>query len=266
MLDCCSGTARRRLLPDSPDDEPPMPDTPLPGLADPQLLPLLETLGQPDFFEQFLHWLHQQLLTDQCMLFFCANDQQVSTLLYRDFSADISARQLALAYISERQYLHDPNFERLRQCQPGQIMTQHLQELLPTMGLAYQKRFFAEPGFEDKWSILFRADNGRYYLNLYSRRGNFRQHLGAQESACARLLATLISKHYLLNQALLSQGTLAFLSERERQVCEATLAGKKAEAIAHELGVAASSIVTYRKRAYEKLGISSRAQLFALCR
>ena len=44
------------------------------------------------------------------------------------------------------------------------------------------------------------------------------------------------------------------------------LAGKKAEAIGYDLGIAASSIVTYRKRAYDKLGICSRAQLFDLCR
>ncbi|NLW05604.1 MAG: helix-turn-helix transcriptional regulator, partial [Pseudomonadaceae bacterium] len=58
---------------------------------------------------------------------------------------------------------------------------------------------------------------------------------------------------------------LAFLSERERQVCAAVLQGKKSETIAYELEVAPSSVVTYRKRAYDKLGISSRAQLFALC-
>lgn len=239
-------------------------------------LQLVETLGDEGFFGHLLAWLNQQLLTDQCMLFFCSNDNRVSTLLYKDFSADTSARQLALSYISERQYLHDPNFERLRltpnqPAGPG-LITQHLDDLIPTMGLAYRKRFFDEPGFLDKWSILFRSDNGRYYFNLYSRRGRFRSLFAAnqtglvQEQQTARLLATLISKHYRLNATQLSQGALAFLSERERQVCEAMLAGKKAEAIAHELGVAASSIVTYRKRAYEKLGISSKAQLFALCR
>ena len=249
-----------------------MPELPLANLHNPTLLTLLENLGDEHFFEHWLEWLYQTLLTDQCMLFFCSNDDKVSTLLYKDFSADASARQLALAYIAERQYLHDPNFEQLRQSRPHEVITQHLDDLIPTMGLAYHKRFFEEPGFLDKWSILFRADNGRYYLNLYSRRGRFRDLFSSsqsphdQEQQTARLLATLISKHYRLNQQQLSQGALAFLSDRERQVCEAMLAGKKAEAIAHELGVAPSSIITYRKRAYDKLGIRSRAQLFALCR
>jgi DNA-binding NarL/FixJ family response regulator len=79
------------------------------------------------------------------------------------------------------------------------------------------------------------------------------------------MLSGLIVKHYLLNRKMLAQGPLAFLSHREQQVCQAVLQGKKNEIIADELGVSLNSVVTYRKRAYEKLGISSRAQLFALC-
>jgi DNA-binding CsgD family transcriptional regulator len=41
---------------------------------------------------------------------------------------------------------------------------------------------------------------------------------------------------------------------------------KNPEAIAADIGVAASSAITYHKRAYEKLGITSRGALFALCR
>ncbi|MCY0151317.1 LuxR C-terminal-related transcriptional regulator [Hoeflea alexandrii] len=36
--------------------------------------------------------------------------------------------------------------------------------------------------------------------------------------------------------------------------------------IAGELGLSPATIVTYRRRAYGKLGISSRGDLFALCR
>ncbi|MCY0964596.1 helix-turn-helix transcriptional regulator [Parathalassolituus penaei] len=240
-------------------------------LADPLFLTqlaLLESLGEGDFFEKLLGWMHEVLQTDQCMLFFLGNDQPLSTLLYKDFSADARARQLAFEYISEGRYRHDPNFARLVGSEEGRIETWCLDDLGPSMPREYRKRFFEAPGFVDKWSILFRARNGCFYLNLYSRRQIFRDLFGTSlpdENTVARLLAVLIGKHYQISQVQLSQGPLAFLSERERQVCEGTLAGKKAEAIAHELGVAASSIVTYRKRAYDKLGINSRAQLFALC-
>ncbi|MFK4753167.1 helix-turn-helix transcriptional regulator [Oceanobacter antarcticus] len=234
-----------------------------------QQLTLLESLGTPAFFDHFLNWLQHQLLSDQCMIFFCPDGEHVSTLLYKDFSHDASARQLAMAYISERQYLHDPNFDKLRHCQPDQLITEHYGVLSGNMGLHYRNRFFEQPGFLDKWSVICHSDSGNYYINLYSRRGYFRplfNNSQQQEQGIARLLALLVSKHYLLNNQLLDQGPLAFLSERERQVCEAVLAGKKSETIAHDLTIAPSSVVTYKKRAYDKLGICSRAQLFALCR
>lgn len=233
----------------------------------PDLLALLDSLGEDDFLDRFLDWVHRMLGADQCMLFFCATDKRVSTLLYKDFAQDESARALAHSYISERRYMQDPNFTLLKECPPGQLHVLRLDHLGPEMGTSYRRRFFDEPGFRDKLSIIRGHAAGNYYLNLYRRTGSFAEVLrhAQEEAAAARMLGSLIVKHYLLNQKMLAQGPLAFLSQREQQVCQAVLQGKKNELIADELGVSLNSVVTYRKRAYEKLGISSRAQLFALC-
>jgi len=58
---------------------------------------------------------------------------------------------------------------------------------------------------------------------------------------------------------------LAVLSKREAAICLDMLAGRKAEGIAAELSVAASTVVSYRTRAPAKLGVTSRAGLFAIC-
>lgn len=55
------------------------------------------------------------------------------------------------------------------------------------------------------------------------------------------------------------------LTPREIEVCSAILLGKSVEAIGLDMGIAMSSVTTYRKRAYRRLGISSQSQLFALC-
>lgn len=231
------------------------------------LLSLLDTLGEDDFLDRFLDWINAALGADQCMLFFCTADKTVSTLLYKDFAKDESARALAHSYISERRYMQDPNFALLKQCAPGQLHVLHLDHLGTEMGPNYRRRFFDEPGFRDKLSIIRGHASGNFYLNLYRRAGSFGEVFEhpEDESSAARLLSTLIVKHYQINQKMLAQGPLAFLSHREQQVCQAVLQGKKNELIADELGVTLNSVVTYRKRAYEKLGISSRAQLFALC-
>ena len=55
------------------------------------------------------------------------------------------------------------------------------------------------------------------------------------------------------------------LTERERDVCERILLGYTSIGIGLDLNIAPSSVVTYRRRAYEKLGIATQNELFALC-
>ena len=57
---------------------------------------------------------------------------------------------------------------------------------------------------------------------------------------------------------------LAALTGREKDVCLRILSGFSSEAIAAELGISLHSALTYRKRAYVKLGISAQNELFAM--
>ena len=54
------------------------------------------------------------------------------------------------------------------------------------------------------------------------------------------------------------------LSERERQVCALMAAGLTSENIALKLGVSLNTVLTYRKRAYFRLQISSQNDLLRL--
>lgn len=56
------------------------------------------------------------------------------------------------------------------------------------------------------------------------------------------------------------------LSSREAQVAAAELAGASDADIAAELGVKPQTVATYRSRVYQKLGVSSRAELLAAAR
>lgn len=55
----------------------------------------------------------------------------------------------------------------------------------------------------------------------------------------------------------------AGLSQRETQVLAAILSGMDQNAIAQAIGVRASTVVTYRRRGYAKLGVRTRAELRA---
>lgn len=64
-------------------------------------------------------------------------------------------------------------------------------------------------------------------------------------------------------QRLLKQCAPA-LSTREREVCARAAAGKTIERTSLELDIRQSSVVTYRQRAYQKLGISRTNELLAV--
>jgi DNA-binding CsgD family transcriptional regulator len=54
----------------------------------------------------------------------------------------------------------------------------------------------------------------------------------------------------------------ARLTKREREVCARAASGMSVEATALDLGIAKTSVLTYRQRAYQRLGVTSP---FALC-
>lgn len=54
------------------------------------------------------------------------------------------------------------------------------------------------------------------------------------------------------------------LTLRERQVCARAAMGMSVEATARDLGIAKTSVLTYRQRAYQRLGVASPIELCAL--
>jgi DNA-binding CsgD family transcriptional regulator len=97
----------------------------------------------------------------------------------------------------------------------------------------------------------------------------------------ARLITTTTLKHETLwNSTLASPGTLDIdalegrfddlamgLSQRERQVCARAVMGRTIEETAGDLSIRKTSVITYRQRAYQKLGVSRQSDLLAIvCR
>jgi DNA-binding CsgD family transcriptional regulator len=57
----------------------------------------------------------------------------------------------------------------------------------------------------------------------------------------------------------------ANLPRRELEVCARILRGQTMEAVALDLGISVNSAITYKRRAYARLGITGTADLFARC-
>lgn len=227
-----------------------------PGLPE-NIETCLEQAGGSGFIAPFLD-LAQAAGADQLMIFAYAGSG-ATCLLSRNFDEAPLGARLASAYL-DGGFAQDPLHPRVQTLRPGPAELHRLADHLDAMPPAYRARFFDRPGIRDKTAVLVAGWRLRIAVNFYWR-GD-----APVADAMARLLARLALLHFEADPEPGLPAPLSALSGRERAVCLGILAGRKAEAIAHDLGVTPHSVVTYRRRAYAKLGIHSRAALFALCR
>lgn len=188
-----------------------------------------------------------------------------------------AARSLTRDYVA-RHHAQDPilgEFLRLRRRRP--VLRRHDPARLPSR--AYAERFFGKAGIVDKVALLWRDATGCFYVNLYRSRRNgvFTTAEVARFGLALPMVRSLVRLHATRVRLDAHRGggggtpTHAIaailddrLTPRELAVLAGILHGQSAEGIALELGVATSSVITFRRRAYGKLGIAGRAELFAL--
>lgn len=189
-------------------------------------------------------------------------------MISRNFLTEEMSLTLAAIYV-DGWFRHDPLYARALEMADCECVVERLEGLLPSLSAEYVRTFFGKAGWRTKVAVLAVHGTLRMVLNLYfvsddpTRRT---PSAGLGTTGVYRLLGRMLATHFVRQNPLDFPLPLAVLSERERQVCIGMLDGKKAEIIADEIGVSPSSVVTYRQRAYQKLGISSRGQLFSICR
>lgn len=210
----------------------------------------------PGFWDPFLRVM-RSTGADQIMVFSYAPGH-ASCLLSRNYTEDLVGRRLASDYLNDW-FLSDPLYPRALDLPVGSLELHRMDALLPAMTEDYRARFFATPRIVQKVTALL-VGRHRLAVSLY-----WRKHAEPAPET-VRLIARLVQLHVEATPASEIPRPLEVLSARERSVCLGILAGKKAEQIAHELGLKPTSVATYRTRAYQKLGINSRGALFAICR
>ncbi|PMR74653.1 helix-turn-helix transcriptional regulator [Billgrantia endophytica] len=243
----------------------------------PPIAECVARLGEAGFDEVLLALLRQAVGIEQCMIFAYDGADGVDCLLAANERQPRVAGRLARLY-TEGLFRHDPNYRRLADtASPAMELAPMRPEAMPE---SYRGNLFAFPDLVDKVALTLRETEGAYTLNLYRGRevGPFDDNDLATLNALAPLLASLIRRHYrhhltqgnsgptILSPSAEEAAVLAPLSERERQLCLYLLRGHTLKTAAAELDIALSTAETYRKRAYAKLGVPSKARLVALCR
>jgi len=195
------------------------------------------------------------------VMVFAYSPEAATCLMSRNFRARALGATLSAAYLAEG-FRQDPLYPVALGLVPGTLRRIDSDTVLAAMSPDYRARYYDGPGLSGKTAILAAGAGLRLAVNLYRARDGAP---ATPSPALETIIARLALAHF---QTLTEPGfpaPLAVLSERERAVCIGILSGRKAEAIAADLGIAATTVVTYRTRAYQKLGITARGALFALC-
>lgn len=215
----------------------------------------LDAIGQPGFARALLA-LAERTGARQVMVFELG-EASARCLLSRNYARHGLGEALAERYL-DGWHRKDPLRPALRRLAPGQRRVVRVEAAHAGMGAEYRAIFFDQPGLGAKTSVLV-AGASRLIVNLY-------EGAASVDPDLADLIAALIARHIEAAGAPAHPPALSGLSARERAVCLGILAGQKTETIAGALDLSADTVITYRRRAYHKLGIASRGALFALCR
>ena len=140
---------------------------------------------------------------------------------------------------------------------------------------SYRRDCYSNLDLVDRFSILRKCNHTMTRLNLYRSRSSGRfsdAQIGTIIDA-SNILFALVTKHHDLGQhqepateaarrrLLLAEPAL---TPRELDVCVGIICGQTSEAIALSLGLSINTVLTYRKRAYSRLGISTQNELVRL--
>lgn len=242
------------------------------GLAAGDVTPAVLAIGRPDFPNILIDTLRRQAGVGHCMVFALSRAGAARCLL--DVGNIPTGGDLGAAYAGQF-HASDPNRDALFEDE-GSAPIVLPSFALRMYGARYRKIFFNDSDIVDKCATAIWVGDTCFYVNFYriTAQGRFGDSERARLQAIAPAISASVARHFqqaataTLDQnlaALFATRTpLSTLTPREREVCRHILLGLSSEAISQALGISLHSTLTYRKRAYERLGISSQNELFSI--
>ncbi|OAF19183.1 helix-turn-helix transcriptional regulator [Bradyrhizobium neotropicale] len=238
------------------------------------IAPAVLAIGRPVFPQALIDTLRRIAGVGHCMVF--TFDERTARCLL-DIGNIPTGPDLGAAY-SSHFHLTDPNrdviFRERASASPI---------VLPTFArrmysARYAKIFFEDADIVDKFATAIWVEHTCFYANFYrtTSQGRFNSEQVARLNRIAPGVGAAVARHFQaqiapnhnpfrkLELLFSTSAPLTRLTRREREVCLRILSGFSSEAISADLAISLQSALTYRKRAYRKLGIVSQNELFAI--
>lgn len=240
---------------------------------------MIEETGGDKFPQVLLHSLTAiGVKPDHCSIFVFDDNLKPSHVGTATEGFGTGAYDASRAYAGQM-YHADPLRDLFRNS-PSQEITLLRLDVDSIDDTGYRDACFRSIATVDKISIVSRKANRFLTLNLYrcDISGCFQPQEIRHVEHYAPILVALAEKHVQLYsvgnstvqsiKARIMERVVALgakLSQREAEVCTLILLGHTSESISLNIGVGHSTVLTYRKRAYVKLQISSANELFRRC-
>lgn len=239
---------------------------------------LVAGIGAAEFPARFLAVMHALAGVELCSVFRRDGAEGVQLL----FAAGDPAQQPDFALSASRDYARshwrsDAQLTRLARARVGEpvVVRRHVSEIADP---AYRAACYERAGVVERISILW-PGRPAFVANGYRTAPGapFAPQDVERLELHARLLLAALRQHlradtatgYLFDEIGLAERLAALdygLSAREAEIAASLVLGETQERIAEAKRLSLATVITYRRRAYAKLGVANRRELAALHR
>lgn len=239
---------------------------------------LISSLGSHRFGGALMDGMKALIGVDHCVLVqYSKGFSHPYTLLSAGTIQDSLASDCATLY-DDQLYEHDPIFAHM-QTDSGVNAPVIVHKLAQDFtDLEYRELLIKRCGINEKISLYRQSDIAGYCLNLYrlSSSSPYDNDSLQRLSEVGRIIDSIVQKHtqlvsntsklFTLNNVVdrLKESCSLQLTAREIDVCARIIFGHTSESIGLNLNISINTVLTHRKHAYEKLGIGTQNQLFAI--
>ena len=232
---------------------------------------LTQAIGDPDFGGQLIATIRSVSEADHVMAFAFLPNQPPRVVVSAGMFDEAAAARAAATYAGSL-YLLDPNYGAIRRSRQGSAW---FEAMAADGGEHFQEAFFGACGVSD--AIAFANCQKDIVFYVIIMRGGGQKFAKGQTWLLMQLgevIVANIHKHFsymhalngknqfVIDRVLAEAPAFAMLTPRERRVCLGILTGYTSESIGFNLEISINSVLTYRKRLYDKLDISSQNELF----
>ena len=240
------------------------------------LVPLISSIGDDNFHGRLLDYLHESIGAEHCATVNFTQERPIKVGAVSLDGTDTAGRQMDL-YLNNYWRL-DPTMveaHRMAGRAPSSLLRLNIASLPPSdfRDLIYRKTHISE-----RLLVCGSGPTAGVSLSVLrsEQRGNFSEDEIGRLGAVAAALLAIIGKHAVLasgqrdlSKALSSLEVIVDcmahapegLPRREVEVCGRILYGISSLGIGLDLDIGEETVKTYRKRAYQRLGIATQREL-----